>query len=144
MSFANVTVVAGPTGSYIGTGGTPVTWVGFNFVTGPQPISPLWTYTFGASTYTFDLGTINAVVRNAHDSLFISGIGTVSISGGTYSPTPARWTFTIDDSSGGNSGSFIFGFSDSNTAVAPDGGTTAMLLGAALAGLGLLRKKLTA
>ena len=73
----------------------------------------------------------------------MTGSGTVSITGAgsPFETTAANWSFTITDTSGGSSGSFIFGFAQSDTAV-PDGGITVALLGAALTGLSLIKRKL--
>jgi hypothetical protein len=128
---------------------TTVNFQGFNFAGAfPQtePISQLWSFTSGGLLYSFDLAQINsATVSNKGQSQFldIEGTGLVDITGAgsPYTATPATWSFTVTDSSGGTSGSFIFGFSDSNTSI-PDGGMTVMMLGAALTGLGLIKRKL--
>lgn len=138
--FSAVTVVGSPTGSYVGTAGQSVTWKAFSWNPSTAPVGELWKFSYLGNDYTFDLGSITSVSQSV-DSLLITGVGTVNITGGAFEATPANWTFQITDSSGGTGGSFVFGFSDSNTAI-PDGGTTAMLLGSALSGLALLRKKL--
>lgn len=139
-SFSAVSVVGSPTGSYVGTAGQSVTWKAFAWNPSTAPVNDLWKFSYLGNDYTFDLGTITSVSQNL-SSLLVLGVGTVDISGGAYQTTLANWSFQITDTSGGTGGSFVFGFSDSNTAV-PDGGTTVMMLGGALAGLGLLRKKL--
>ena len=141
-------VVSG-TGSYSGvpTGlsSPPVTFAGFNIVAGAQSISPLWTFTYNGNVYSFDLGTITSVGSalgvNTRDTgdLLVKGSGTVSITG--FDTTAANWSFDITDTAGGTGTSFTFGFAQSDTSL-PDGGTTAMLMGAALSGLALIRRKL--
>ena len=138
-AFAAVTVVGSPTGSFAGTGGAVVTWKPFGWNPSTAPVPTLWTYISGL-TYSFDLGTITGFTRTDATLLFVQGTGTVRITG--FDPTAANWTFTITDSSAGTAGDFVFGFADSNTAVVPDGGATVMLLGAALSGLALIRRKL--
>jgi len=72
----------------------------------------------------------------------VSGTGTVS--GNGYTPTTLSWSFTSQDpASGANPTSWSFSAS-ANGASVPDGGATVMLLGIALSGAALLRKKLTA
>lgn len=134
--------VSGGTGSFASVTpfSTLVNFFGFNIATGSQNVAPLWKFTFGGSTYEFDLSSITSVTRSATD-LLIKGLGSVSISGGTYDTTAANWSFDITDSSGGNSGTFQFGFSQSDTSI-PDGGLTVAFLGFALVGIEGLRRKL--
>jgi hypothetical protein len=143
------------TGAYAGLPvGTDVEFNGFTFAAvGPQVVSPLWSFTTGGLTYTFSLSEITSVTRNTPvagtDTLSITGLGTVSITGpgSTYDTTTANWSFNVTDTSGGQNTTFVFAFNDSNTAVpgrVPDGGVSIILLGAALSGLGLIRRKLVA
>ncbi|MEO7297670.1 MAG: hypothetical protein ABI042_03725 [Verrucomicrobiota bacterium] len=143
--------VSSGSGSYTGTAGAaPVTFNTFNFSsTGLNTVSPLWSFVWTGKTYQFNLESITTVSRqsfpNGSDQLFVGGFGKVSITG--FDTTAANWSFNVTDSSGGNGGIFLFAFNDSNTAIpasVPDGGTTVMLIGAALSGLGLIRKKLVA
>ncbi|MGC9942565.1 MAG: hypothetical protein ABSE48_12070 [Verrucomicrobiota bacterium] len=138
-SLAAVSVSSG-TQSFIGTGGAPVTFNPFSFSsTGTENVSPLWSFTVAGTAYSFDLADINTIDASA---TFLEIIGSGIVNVGTSSQT-ANWTFTVTDSSGGNSGQFTFGFANSNTAIGvPDGGTTVILLGATLSGICLLRKKL--
>jgi hypothetical protein len=142
-SFSAVVVGGTPTGSYTGTGGSSVTWSGFSW-TAFAPVAPLWTFTSGLNTYTFDLNTI-AVVSQNNSFLNLKGTGALNITGpGSYDPTFGDWSFTISNAGGGSHANFQFTFANSQTAAVPDGGTTVMLLGAALSGLGLIRRKLVA
>jgi hypothetical protein len=135
--------VSSGTGSYTGvTTGTAVNWKNFSWNPASTPVDDLWSFSFGGKDYTFDLQTITSVNRIDSSDLIIKGLGTVGITG--FDSTTANWSFSITDTSEGKSGSFTFGFSDSNTAVAtPDGGATAMLLGAGFLGLAGLRRKLS-
>jgi hypothetical protein len=139
--------------SAAGVQGSAVNFSNFNFAaTGPQVVSPLWTFTNLTNnwTYTFNLATITDIIRstlgNGSDVLTIGGMGTVNITGAgsPYELTNANWSFNVTDSSGGQNGTFLFAFNDSNTATSriPDGGMTVLLLGAALSLLGVLRRKL--
>jgi hypothetical protein len=138
-SFSAVSVSSG-TASFAGTSGAPVTFNPFTFGSvGSENVSPLWSFTVDSAAYSFNLADISSIDATT-TFLQIVGGGIVNVGGDMQA---ANWTFTITDSSGGNSGSFIFGFADSNTAIGvPDGGTTVILLGATLSGLCLIRKKL--
>lgn len=129
-----------PTGSFAGTGNTPVTFVatGFQFSPSmnPSPVA-LWSFVFGGSTYAFSLTSVVSSV-GVGPTLNLAGNGILSISGGTYAATPGTWTFSTT-----GTGPATYGFVAGNTSV-PDGGTTVMLLGAALSGLCLFRKKVMA
>jgi hypothetical protein len=133
-----------PTGSFTGTGGTAVTFVptGFTFSPGlsPNPVNPLWSFVFGGNTYSFSLSSVTSSV-GVGPSLNLAGAGTLSISGGVFTPTAATWTFSTT-----GTGPDTFGFVAGNTSVptVPDGGMTVILLGIALSGLCLFRKKMMA
>jgi VPDSG-CTERM motif len=67
--------------------------------------------------------------------------------GPAYDATAGFWTFTISNAGGGNHDNFAFTFANNQTTVipnVPDGGMTVVLLGAALSGLCLFRKKMMA
>jgi hypothetical protein len=131
--FTSVVVAAGPTGSYVGTAGDAVVMFPFTFSPVTLPVSPLWLTTPGGVDYWFNLTSMSV---NTHNSavLDISGSGILHIDG--FTDTPGTWVFTA------NSLSDTFSFSSSNGTTVPDGGTTALLLGAALSALGLIRRKL--
>ncbi len=140
--------VSAGTGSYLGTAGASVNFANFTFfplASQSTPVNPLWSFVSGGLTYSFNLANINNVSLNDDTFLTMTGSGTVTITGpgSPFDTTAANWSFTITDTSGGSSGSFIFGFAQSDTAV-PDGGMTVMLLGAALTGLSLIKRKLVA
>lgn len=148
-SFGSVTVGGIPTGAYTGTAGSSVTWSAFSWDATFVPVSPLWTF-FNAGTgytYTFALNSVGVVTQN-NTFLNLLGAGTLSITGAgsPYTPTAGVWSFTISNPTGGDHANFAFTFANSQTAAGgvPDGGTTILLLGAALSGLGLIRRKLVA
>lgn len=143
-SFGGATVVnnnfgVAPTGNFAGTGGAAVTFKasGFTFSPSlsPSPVVPLWTFTVGGTTYSFDLTSVVSSV-GVGPSLNLAGTGVAHITG--FDDTVATWTFST---TGANPP--VFGFVAGTTA-APDGGTTAMFLGAGLTGLALLKRKLLA
>lgn len=153
-TFANPAgLVMAATGDYSGVptlfAGPQVSFFTFNIVAGAQSVSPLWQFAYGGNTYEFDLSNITSVgsslganTRSAND-LLIKGSGIVSIGGGSFTPTPASWSFAITDT--GHGTTFTFGFAQSDTSIPnsiPDGGLTVMLLGGALSGLALIRRKL--
>jgi hypothetical protein len=133
-----------PTGSYAGTGGDAVTFApgGFTFSPSliPNPVNPLWTFSAGGLVYSFSLMTVQSAVSLG--SLNLSGTGMAYIVGANAftgnSPTAGSWTLSTT-----GTGPSIFGFVAGNNPV-PDGGATLVLLGIALTGVSLLKKKLTA
>lgn len=138
-SFSGV-YVASDSGAFATAGVTlltpgSVSMTAFSFDPFPGTgVTPLWTTTSGVSA-SFDLAPPISVSQPGNDSLTLTGTGTLHLAG--YDPTPGSWIFTA------NQGGSSFSFSSSNTAL-PDGGTTVMLLGAALTGLGLIRRKFLA
>ena len=146
LAFNGVTVGGTPTGAYTGTAGTAVTWSAFGWNPATTPVTPLWTFTTGGRTYSFDLTTVSIAGQN-NFFLNLLGTGTLRITGGgpSYDPTPGTWSFTISNPDGADHQNFQFTFANSQTASGvPEGGTTAMLLGAALCGIGLIRRKFAA
>lgn len=109
----------------------------FNPTLSPSPVAPLWTITSGAlAGWTFSLDAITLVDQGTPGFLNLAGVGRFNdnVAGG-FDETEGGWTFTVT-----SSGS-LFTWTSSNASV-PDGGMTVMLLGAALSGLGLIRRKL--
>ncbi len=124
---------------------TPVTmatpWV-FTSVT-----PSLWSYTAGnGDTFTFNLNAGSSVTftgSGSSESVTVQGNGLLSAAGPVaFTPTAGTWSFTTQNPPSGGTMT-IFSFSAASGTV-PDGGTTAMLLGVALSGLALFRRKLMA
>jgi hypothetical protein len=130
-SFSSVEVESA-TGDYSGTVGQAVTHNAFVFDPFLTAITPLWTFTMGGTTYSFNLNSLTIDYRAAN-SIVLSGLGEANITG--FDTTPGDWTFTA------NSGGGTFSFSSTNTV--PDGGATAMLMGVGLLGLGAIRRKIS-
>jgi hypothetical protein len=96
------------------------------------PTPSLWS----AGGFTFDLLSSTVVTQNAN-FLIITGTGIVS--GNGFDPTSMEWSFTAQ-SAGGKTRT-IFSFSANGVGV-PDGGSAVALLGLALTGIEVLRRKL--
>lgn len=84
--------------------------------------------------FTFDLSGSTVVEQDSH-FLLITGVGTIT--GNGFDPTAGSWSFSTQ--APGSKG--IFSFSASSEAV-PESGMTLTLLGTALLGLELMRRKL--
>jgi VPDSG-CTERM motif len=97
------------------------------------PVIPLWSFTYAGLTYSFDLLS-GFISDRGTDTLTLMGSGMLMITG--YDPTQATWILTANQAAG------TFSFSSSNGAV-PDGGMTVVMLGLALCGIGMIRRKLT-
>jgi VPDSG-CTERM motif len=126
-------VAFGNTGDFAGIApGTQATmaqpWI-FNPST---PTPGLWS----VGGFTFDLLS-STIVTQAAGELTITGTGIVS--GNGFDPTAMEWSFTTQ-SAGGRTRT-VFSFSANGDAV-PDGGSAVALLGLALTGIEVLRRKL--
>ena len=117
-----------------GAGGGAPAFMSSPWVFNPStPTAALWQ----AGIFTFDLG--NAQIKTQGGGfLDIYGIGILTAPG--FTPTPFSWAFTSQDPPAGGPVP-VWSWSASAKGV-PDGGMTVILLGAALTGLGLLRRKL--
>jgi len=106
-------------------------------------VTPLWKFTSGGITYSFDATTLVSQFDAVDQTWDISGQGEALITGGgtDYTETPGTWSATVS----GSKTSFNFGSSEDPPVpnAAPDGGLTSVLLGGALAGLAGLRRKLS-
>ena len=128
---AGFTSVTSGTGDFAGIApGTQATMAQPWIFTPSTPTPGLWS----VGGFSYDLLTSTVVTQNA-GTLLITGTGIVS--GNGFDPTSMDWSFTTQ-SSGGRTRT-NFSFSANGTAV-PDGGTTVMLLGAALGVLGMARR----
>lgn len=134
-SFFNVFAV-NVSGDYsaVPTGGSSPVMTMSTFAFNPfaGPIAPLWTFTSGGLTYSFDLGSAS-IVTQGHNALVLVGSGTLNMTG--FDPTPGDWVFTA------NQGGHTFSFSSSNGSV-PEGGSALILLGLSLVAVEALRRKL--
>jgi|CZKI01.1.fsa_nt_gi hypothetical protein len=127
-SIYDVYVFPGSTGSYASLPlfAGPVTFTPFSF--SAAAVTPLWTFTVGSVTYSFDATSI-MVVAQSKGGLLLEGNGWASITG--YQTTLGSWS--IDDTTTTHK-SAIFNFG-ADTAALPDSGGTALLIGLGLAGV---------
>ena len=117
------------TGLYMGLPQTPTAFTNFSFTgdgTGATllnpPISPLWTFTTGGNTYSFDLLSLT----NGHTetgAMAFTGLGTLFATG--FDPTPASFGMT------GSGTNFVFQLSFVTNTAVPEPSSIA------LAGFGL-------
>lgn len=125
--------VPGGTLSPVVTFGTPITGIPST----PSLSGPLWSFTSGAWTYSFDVSTISVTLQNANFlDLQGSGIAYITGAGSPYTATVGDWTLDLTSANGNRAVSFSFG---ANTAIpaVPDSGMTALLIGLGMGGIGL-------
>jgi hypothetical protein len=96
------------------------------------PTPSLWS----VGGFTFDLLSSTVVMQTA-STLVIEGTGNVS--GNGFDPTAMDWSFTTQSSGGRTRTTFSF---SANGVAVPDGGSAVALLGFALTGIEVLRRKL--
>ncbi len=113
--------------------GTPVTFTPFSL--SAAGVTPLWTFTWGGLTYSFDATSI-VVVKQTNAFLDLEGVGIANITG--FTSTPGTWTIT--DTAVGHETTFVFGAATA-TNVLPDSGMTAVLMGLGLGAIALFRKQ---
>jgi VPDSG-CTERM motif len=75
----------------------------------------------------------------SQSNTFLNVLGTGIVSGNGFDPTQATWSFTVNNSNGRPKIMFSFA---ANADAVPDGGSAVALLGLALTGLEVLRRKL--
>ena len=126
-------VAPGGTGNFAGIlPGTQAT-MAQPWIFTPSTATPgLWS----VGGFTFDLLTSTVVTQNVN---FLTITGSGIVSGNGFAPTNMDWSFSTQSSNGRPRVKFSFS-ADANAV--PDGGTTVMLLGAALGALGMARRYL--
>jgi hypothetical protein len=87
--------------------GTLTAFPVFSFNPPPGSSFPLWTFTVGVITYSFQADPAITIDLQNSRFLDIEGTGTASISGGAYYPTAGTWS--IVDTGLGSSPVFTFG-----------------------------------
>lgn len=125
------------TGAYAGVAaGTTAIWTPFTFNPPAASVTPLWMIAIGTTTYSFDATSMSVTHPNG-STVNISGTGVAHITG--FGDTVGTWTVTAT----GSGVNFTFGaFTGAGSGGVADGGTTVLLLGTALSGVALLRKKM--
>lgn len=131
-SFSDVSVMSsdGDFGTY--TNVHDAVTMAMPWIFSPSTATPaLWS----VGGFVYDLAS-STVVLQSSNFLLISGTGTVS--GNGFDPTPGTWSFTSQSPSANG----VFSFSGGSSANGvPDGGTTMALLGIALVGIEIARRK---
>lgn len=117
------------------TAGTAATWTPFTFNPPAGSVTPLWNMSYGGRTYSFSATSM--AVSSSSTEVDISGTGIAHITG--FDDTYGTWTVTA---TGGSSVVFTFGATTTASGnPVPDGGTTILLLGLALAAIAMLGRK---
>lgn len=122
-------------------GGTPVLFSApFNFTSSLTSPFQLWSFTYGATTYSFDVTSITTDIQNVYSGgiayLNVGGTGMGHVSG--YSETPASWSITGTTA---NSGSLTITIGSSVNAVPEPPALAFGLIGLVVGGL-LFRRQI--
>lgn len=130
-----------PTGSFVGGVLTHFSSpIILNNPVNPTFGQPLWTITVGTHVYSFTSTSDTTILDTANINT-ITGTGIVTDSSdGDSAPGTYNLSFNVTGAGGGVT--LTWNGTAGSTTPLPDGGTTVMLLGSALAGLGLIRRKL--
>ena len=119
----------------------PVSFHGFSFNPAVTSVTPLWAFALGTTDFSLNATSVSShwLTTVGGGEWVISGMGMASITG--FTDTPGTWTVNFS-----TSGNLSLGF-DSTADLAPprsvpDTAGTGSLLGGALLGLGILRRKL--
>ena len=141
-SYGTNTVAGfGTVGDYAATAGSTVTFAAFSFNPLGAAVTPLWTFSFGGSTYSFDLATVTIVSQGISGPtrfLILSGTGTAYISGAGLmrDPSPAIFSLSADTTT------TLFNMSASGSTTVPEPATLTLLsLGFGLIGLAGWRRR---
>ncbi|HEV2318610.1 MAG TPA: VPDSG-CTERM sorting domain-containing protein [Verrucomicrobiae bacterium] len=104
------------------------------------PVASLWS----VGGFTFDLTSSKISFQGGSPAgVVVDGIGAVM--GNGLAPEAMTWEFATGNPSAGGIFSFqVADGSTGSTSTVPDGGTTAMLLGLGILGLGLVKKQMFA
>jgi roadblock/LC7 domain-containing protein len=121
-TITGVSVVPVEDGTYTGTTGAGATFTPFSFTA--AAVTPLWTFTWGGITYSFDATSIT-IVTQKKGFLNLQGWGWANATG--YASTEGSWSITDT----GTKSTVTFG----SAATVPDSGATALLIGLGLAGI---------
>ena len=100
----------------------------------------LWTVQNNSKTFTFQVTSTQNLLFN-QDAVSFKGFGTMDDGVGGLEPTPGEWQLGFGVSGTLPNASFTW---QATSATVPDGGSTVILLGAGLAALAFVRRKLSA
>jgi len=124
------------TGTYLAVlPGTGVDFRGFVFNPPAASVDPLWSFQIGSTEYSFDATTVTSVYVSSLQEWVIGGAGMAMVTGD--SDTKGTWNVNLSQSGA----SFVFDSSAAALAV-PDGSSAMTLLGSAMIGLAVFRRKL--
>jgi hypothetical protein len=127
-----VPVVSGATGNYAGVpGGTAATFTPFTFNPAPAGTIPLWNFTLGPTSYSFQITSLVVISQNA-SFLNIQGTGVANITG--FDATPGTWSIT--DTGFGGAPVLTFG---AGVSVVPEPSASALLVGLGLVSFAVRR-----
>tara|TARA_R110001592_G_scaffold341474_1_gene630538 strand:- start:7036 stop:7545 length:510 start_codon:yes stop_codon:yes gene_type:complete len=124
LEFSN-TITFGTSGTYAGLNGTSVATSDITYSPFYSVTNPLWTFTSGSNTYSFELSTL--VDQSVGSFTLFSGTGTLSATG--YDDTAGSWKYSDQGLT----------FSAQSAPVSEP--ASIALLGLGLAGLGFARRK---
>jgi protein with PEP-CTERM/exosortase system signal len=115
------------------------------YTTAGAPIGgDIWSFDIGSTVYTLaNAGPVEVTVKT--DNWVLTGNGIFTISGGTYAPTYGVWSIDLTwEGTTADVSDSSFAASDGSTGVlvpVPDGGTTALLVGLGLLGIGMYSRR---
>jgi hypothetical protein len=137
VAFTNPALAGSGTGSYAGVNAL-ATFNNFTYdpVLSPSPVE-LWTFNYSGKTYSFDLSSLDSVVKagdSTTSSVVVNGSGTLHITG--FDNTAGTFVF----SGNGSNNSFSFSASDGATASVPEPASV-FLLGAGMLGIAALAQR---
>jgi hypothetical protein len=115
---------------------TSITFNGFKFNPPVASVDPLWTFTVGALTYSFDATSVTSSFNSTLDEWDIGGKGIAEITG--FTATAGTWNVNLAQSGA----SIVFDSSEAASPTVPDGSSTLILLGGGFVGLAGFGRKL--
>jgi hypothetical protein len=125
-------------GSFSGLAGDSATFAG-DWLFNSGAVAKLWS----VGGFTFDLTSSHIAFQGGSPAgVVVDGIGAI-IGPSGFDPEAMTWSFSISDPGAGTPEGLVFSFQSADGSV-PDGGTTAMLLGLGVLGLGMLKKQIFA
>lgn len=133
-------IVISDSGSFSGiAAGTQASFTSPWFFNSTSPVNGLWS----VGGFTFDLTSSHIAFQGGSpEGVLVDGIGAVM--GNGLAPEAMTWEFATGDPSADGIFSFQVADGTQGQGEVPDGGTTAMLLGLGVLGLGLVKKQMFA
>jgi hypothetical protein len=149
LTFGNPMTVGARIGDYAGVTQpqtvvfAPISWTGSGLTAVLTSVnSPEWTFTQAGTTYSFSLLSLqDATMSQGAVSLSGSGISTIS---GVINRDATFATFSAQGTGNGFTFQIVQASNTSVGQAVPDGGSTVALLGLAIMGLAVVRRKFAA